>query len=76
MYSTCDFFHLKSLFQVYAMVKNDNTAERETAVCGSTYRETVVFTSRSNKLHLSIMAASTPEKPLYFLFKYQGKIHV
>ena len=52
---------------------HDDAAERETAVCGSTYRETVVYTSRSNKLELSIMASSTPDKPLYFLFKYQGK---
>ena len=61
--------------QVYAMV-HDESAERETAVCGSTYRESVVYTSRSYTLQLSIMATSTPDKATYFLFKYEGTCSV
>ncbi len=52
---------------------HDPAAERETAVCGSTYRETVVYTSQGNSLQISIMATSTPDKPVHFLFRYQGE---
>lgn len=55
---------------------HDFAAERETAVCGGSYRETVVYTSKSNSLKVTIVGVNNEDTPLHFLLKYQGMFYV
>ncbi len=52
---------------------HDFAAERETAVCGGSYRETVVYTSKSNSLKVTIVGVNNEDTPIHFLLKYQGR---